>query len=79
MSLHLGICIDVGEAWDLKWCPLGGSEKGEDGMEVEEEEGRLGLLAGAFTDGSISFFVVPNPEALRAEQKTEEGETLYGE
>lgn len=76
----MGICIDVGEAWDLKWCPLGGAEKGKDEMEVEEEEGeRLGVLAGAFTDGSISFFVVPHPQAIRAEQETEEDDTAFSE
>jgi transcription factor C subunit 6 len=30
LTLALGICVDVGEAWQLKWCPRGGSREDSD-------------------------------------------------
>lgn len=37
----------------------------------------LGILAGAFTDGSISLFIVPDPVATRELHATAEGDPLY--
>lgn len=46
---------------------------------MEEEEGNLlGVLAGAFTDGSISLFAVPHPALLRAQSKAKAGSTMFG-
>jgi uncharacterized membrane protein len=27
LSLEMGICVDVGEAWQLRWCPHGGAKE----------------------------------------------------
>lgn len=63
MRLEFAMCIDVGEAWEIKWCPKGG-ETADDAVGVVEGE-RLGLLAGAFADGGVSLFMVPHPDAVQ--------------
>ncbi|ORY81743.1 WD40-repeat-containing domain protein [Leucosporidium creatinivorum] len=73
MKMVMGLCIEEGDAWEVKWCPRGGSGE-EDAMQVDgEENGRLGILAGAFADGSVSLFAVPDPKKAGAE----EGKVLY--
>jgi transcription factor C subunit 6 len=65
LTFKLGLCITIGEAFDLQWCPKGG-EIDPDKMESDDTDQQLGLLAGTFTDGSISIFLVPNPQSLPA-------------
>lgn len=76
--MEMGVCIEEGDAWEIKWCPRGGNGE-EEGMQVDGEEGcgRLGILAGAFADGSISLFAVPDPVKAREEKGVAEGEVLY--
>lgn len=77
MGLVMGLCIDeLGDALEIKWCPKGGEDEGQSGeqMDVDQDgqtgesvgpaarEGRLGLLAGAFSDGSVAVFDVPAPQ-----------------
>ncbi|GAA6010186.1 hypothetical protein JCM10207_005657 [Rhodosporidiobolus poonsookiae] len=85
MRLELALCIDegtLGDAWDLAWCPLGGSgaEAEEDGMDVDgagQDRRRVGILAGVFRDGSIAMFEVPTPERAREEAGVAEGEVAF--
>ncbi|KAG0297838.1 hypothetical protein BGZ98_000415, partial [Dissophora globulifera] len=61
---HLDMCIlhHYGAVLDMKWCPTGCF------MEAGSEAGdisRLGILAAAFTDGTIRIFSVPDPRSLR--------------
>lgn len=79
MTFELGLCVGVGEAWDLQWCPEGGADYADD-MEVDNDkvDTKLGIIAGAFTDSSISLFAVPDPAALRAQRNSEDGVPLYG-
>ncbi|KAK3810381.1 MAG: hypothetical protein J3Q66DRAFT_66054 [Benniella sp.] len=61
-SLDLCILHSYGAVFDLKWCPTGGY------MEAGGAPGdlaRLGILAGAFSDGSIRVFSIPDPDSLR--------------
>lgn len=74
MALELVLCIDIGEPLDLQWCPKGGDERHE-----RPEGDKLGLLAGVFTDGTVSVFAVPDPDAVRKEVEVEEGKLLAGE
>ncbi|KAI8598374.1 hypothetical protein EDD21DRAFT_382653 [Dissophora ornata] len=63
-SAYLTMCIlhHYGAVLDLKWCPTGGL------MKADSNGGslaRLGVLAGAFNDGTIRIFNVPDPSSLR--------------
>lgn len=69
LTFELGLCIKIGEASDLQWCPKGG-EIDANGMESDPVDNRLGLLAGSFTDGSISILLVPHPDSLPARKGT---------
>lgn len=73
LTFELGLCIDIGEPNDLQWCPLGG-----EGDDEDDEGDKLGILAGTFTDGSISIFAIPNPERLRKRLKLAPGKSFAG-
>lgn len=76
MKFELGLCISIGDAFSLKWCPKGGEVDGE--AEVEEEKlERLGILGGTFTDGSISLFMVPHPRSV-GNGKAKKSSALFG-
>jgi len=51
MLREFSLCHHSGEAIELAWCPRGG--------EPSPEAVNLGILAGAFSDGSISLFEIP--------------------
>ena len=40
---------------------------------------KLGIIAGTFADGSLSFFVVPDPSSLERPAEHPENEPMYGE
>lgn len=73
MRLELGLAVKVGDGGEVKWCPRGGTS-GEMG-----EGDRLGILAGAFGDGAVSLFAVPDPVKLKQRKGVEEEETMYRE
>lgn len=84
MRFELGLCIDLGDAMELKWCPKGG-ETSDEPMELDGdhddigaagEEDHLGLLAGVFSDGSLAIFDVPRPPKRPGSEKAE---TKYSE
>lgn len=70
LVFQLGLCISVGEAIDIQWCPKGRSNAENDEMDTTTQDPRLGILAGAFSDGSISLFMVPKPESLPRRTKS---------
>ncbi|KAF8584107.1 hypothetical protein K439DRAFT_1346874 [Ramaria rubella] len=76
MKCELVLCIDAGPAHDLKWCPLPAhdevSKASIDGSGSSHTQ-KLGLLAGTFEDGSLSFYVIPDPGSLASLV----GETTY--
>ncbi|KAH8117283.1 WD40-repeat-containing domain protein [Phellopilus nigrolimitatus] len=57
------LCIDCGPALEIKWCPLPSHDSWS--YASSNNTRKLGLLAGSFEDGSLSIFVVPDPEDLR--------------
>lgn len=77
MKLELALCVDDGEVVELRWCPKGGDA--EQGATNEPTDNKLGLLACALTDGSVSVFAVPKPINVIASNQTIAGETLHRE
>ncbi|KAF8495375.1 hypothetical protein JB92DRAFT_2993071 [Gautieria morchelliformis] len=72
MKCELIICIDCGPAHDLKWCPLPSHDKrSSSGSSLPSSlPGKLGLLGGAFEDGSVSLYTVPDPDDLLFSDKS---------
>lgn len=63
LKFELGLCHEAGDAWGIAWCPRGGLvESVREGEAMEE--GIMGIIGGAFTDGSISLFAVPHPNSV---------------
>lgn len=72
----LGIAHEYGTVWCLEWCPSGCYDETEDQETDElpddtksvkdnsEKLRRLGLLAGAFSDGTVRIFSVAVPSEL---------------
>ncbi|KAF9932211.1 hypothetical protein FBU30_008766 [Linnemannia zychae] len=61
-SLDMCILHSYGAVIDMKWCPTGSL------MDAGSSNGdltRLGILAAAFSDGSVRIFSVPEPNSLR--------------
>ncbi|KAJ2953524.1 hypothetical protein O0L34_g1126 [Tuta absoluta] len=62
-ELSLGIGHDYGAAWAMDWCPYGA----RDLFPAEGAAGnalRLGLLAVAFSSGTVAVFAIPYPASL---------------
>ncbi|KIJ44255.1 hypothetical protein M422DRAFT_228294 [Sphaerobolus stellatus SS14] len=66
MKCELVLCVDGGPAHDLKWCPLPSHNRYSETTSPR----KLGILAGAFEDGSLSFYVVPDPQILAVESSS---------
>ncbi|SCV72089.1 BQ2448_4783 [Microbotryum intermedium] len=75
MKFEMALCIELGDAWELKWCPRGGDRTKF--MDQDDAEESLGLLGGVFEDGSVAVFTVPNPVEARKRHKTKKDDTLY--
>nr|XP_022326317.1 uncharacterized protein LOC111126165 [Crassostrea virginica]XP_022326325.1 uncharacterized protein LOC111126165 [Crassostrea virginica]XP_022326335.1 uncharacterized protein LOC111126165 [Crassostrea virginica] len=61
-----------GVIYQLCWCPSNAWEKCQkEDSESPELLPRLGLLAGAFSDGNVHIFSVPHPESLNLDIKTD--------
>lgn len=64
----------------------GRARTGDVAMDVDQEgvvngashDSKLGLLAGTFSDGSLSIFAVPSPDQVRKTAETNNGEVVYG-
>ncbi|KAG6369764.1 hypothetical protein JVT61DRAFT_13581 [Boletus reticuloceps] len=57
------LCLESGPAQEIKWCPLPAHDPWEGAPPRIPR--RLGILAGTFEDGSLSIYVVPDPEDVR--------------
>ncbi|KAI6031550.1 hypothetical protein BKA83DRAFT_26764 [Pisolithus microcarpus] len=60
MRCEMVLCLNVGPAQDIKWCPLPAHDSWDGRLGVRNPR-KLGVLAGTFEDGSLSVYVVPDP------------------
>ncbi|KAI6007138.1 hypothetical protein EDD15DRAFT_2395168 [Pisolithus albus] len=60
MRCEMVLCLNVGPAQDIKWCPLPAHDPWDD-TRCARNPRKLGVLAGTFEDGSLSVYVVPDP------------------
>ncbi|KAI0647474.1 hypothetical protein C8Q79DRAFT_1068955 [Trametes meyenii] len=65
MRCEMVLCIDSGPAFEVKWCPLPSNDSLEDSDDAHEHPRKLGVLGGTFEDGSLTFYAVPDPAAIR--------------
>ncbi|KAF9006150.1 hypothetical protein BDQ17DRAFT_1352845 [Cyathus striatus] len=63
MRCEMVLCLQGGPAFELKWCPL----PAHDELDDDTRPRKLGILAGTFEDGSLSIYVVPQPEDVTPE------------
>ncbi|KAG1734326.1 hypothetical protein EDB19DRAFT_1896481 [Suillus lakei] len=66
MKCEMVLCLESGPAFEIKWCPLPSHDQWNE-VHMGEHPRKLGLLAGTFEDGSLSIYVVPDPEDARSE------------
>ncbi|NXA57457.1 TF3C2 factor, partial [Nothocercus julius] len=67
-ALAYGVAADHGCVWDMKFCPSGAWEPPATPRK-HPQMSRLGLLAVAFSDGTVLLYSLPHPEALRASKR----------
>nr|XP_018671315.1 general transcription factor 3C polypeptide 2-like isoform X1 [Ciona intestinalis]XP_026694461.1 general transcription factor 3C polypeptide 2-like isoform X1 [Ciona intestinalis] len=65
----LGLTLDVGPIWDMKWCPYGGH------VSSTLTGGRLGLLAVACASGDVYIISIPH---LQGRDQILNGNTVNG-
>ncbi|XP_051501296.1 general transcription factor 3C polypeptide 2-like [Myxocyprinus asiaticus] len=70
--LAYALAIDDGCIWNIKWCPAGVWEQPSTSRKTLQMA-RLGLLAAAFSNGTIRVYSLPHPEALTAHHLTKGG------
>ncbi|RPD66548.1 hypothetical protein L226DRAFT_454990 [Lentinus tigrinus ALCF2SS1-7] len=76
MHCELVLCIESGPAFELKWCPLPSNDPS--GASTSENITRkLGIVAGTFEDGSLTFYAVPDPSSLERPAGYPENEPVY--
>uniref|UniRef100_A0A669Q518 General transcription factor 3C polypeptide 2 n=1 Tax=Phasianus colchicus TaxID=9054 RepID=A0A669Q518_PHACC len=63
-GLAYAIAADHGCVWDMKFCPSGAWEPPSSSSK-HPRMSRLGLLAAAFSDGSVVLYALPHPGALQ--------------
>ncbi|XP_026070429.1 general transcription factor 3C polypeptide 2-like isoform X1 [Carassius auratus] len=71
--LAYALAIDDGCIWNIRWCPAGVWELPSTSRKAPQMA-RLGVLAAAFSNGSIGVYSLPHPEALAAHHQSK-GET----
>ncbi|KAG1890876.1 hypothetical protein F4604DRAFT_1888594 [Suillus subluteus] len=64
MKCEMVLCLESGPAFEIKWCPLPSHDQWDE-IHMGKHPRKLGLLAGTFEDGSLSVYVVPDPEDVR--------------
>ncbi|KAG1782384.1 hypothetical protein EV702DRAFT_378896 [Suillus placidus] len=64
MKCEMVLCLESGPAFEIKWCPLPSHDQWNE-VDMGEHPRKLGLLAGTFEDGSLSVYVIPDPEDIR--------------
>ncbi|KIR62394.1 hypothetical protein I314_03334 [Cryptococcus bacillisporus CA1873] len=78
MACELVLCIQGGNAMQIRWMPLGVWDEFDVGKMGEEEMEipKLGIIAAVQLDGSVSFYPVPHPKFLVSEQSVV-GQPVY--
>lgn len=71
--LAYALAIDDGCIWNIRWCPAGVWELPSTSRKAPQMP-RLGLLAAAFSNGTIGVYSLPHPEALATHHQST-GET----
>uniref|UniRef100_A0A8C1MXL2 General transcription factor IIIC, polypeptide 2, beta n=1 Tax=Cyprinus carpio TaxID=7962 RepID=A0A8C1MXL2_CYPCA len=71
--LAYALAIDDGCIWNIRWCPAGVWELPSTTRKAPQMP-RLGVLAAAFSNGTIGVYSLPHPEALAAHHQSK-GET----
>uniref|UniRef100_A0A8B9EBN1 General transcription factor 3C polypeptide 2 n=1 Tax=Anser cygnoides TaxID=8845 RepID=A0A8B9EBN1_ANSCY len=69
-GLAYAVATDHGCVWDMKFCPSGAWEPPSTSRK-HPQMSRLGLLAVAFSDGSVVLYALPHPGALRSCKRTQ--------
>lgn len=69
-GLAYAVATDHGCVWDMKFCPSGAWEPPSTSRK-HPQMSRLGLLAVAFSDGSVVLYSLPHPNALQSCQRTQ--------
>ncbi|EOA93731.1 General transcription factor 3C polypeptide 2 [Anas platyrhynchos] len=69
-GLAYAVATDHGCVWDMKFCPSGAWEPPSTSRK-HPQMSRLGLLAVAFSDGSVVLYSLPHPGALQSCQRTQ--------
>ncbi|KAF8327233.1 uncharacterized protein EI90DRAFT_3018294 [Cantharellus anzutake] len=67
------LCVDDGPSFEIKWYPL----PSHDSANIESAVPKLGILAGVFTDGSLSIHSVPDPHHLRSNLGQDVEDPIY--
>ncbi|XP_036437078.1 general transcription factor 3C polypeptide 2 [Colossoma macropomum] len=67
-QLAYALAIDEGCIWNLKWCPAGAWELPTTDRKAPHLP-RLGLIAAAFSNGTIAVYSLPHPKALTAQSQ----------
>ncbi|KAG9318901.1 hypothetical protein JVU11DRAFT_1011 [Chiua virens] len=63
IQCEMVLCLESGPAQEIKWCPLPAHDLWK-GAQPRDPR-KLGILAGTFEDGSLSIYIVPDPEDIR--------------
>ncbi|KAG9034900.1 hypothetical protein FRB95_012457 [Tulasnella sp. JGI-2019a] len=74
LKCEMILCVDCGPAQSLKWCPLPSHDPWMDPSTAEDTISlrKLGILGGVFADGSVSFWIIPDPVDMRTQQSSPE-------
>uniref|UniRef100_A0A673MA45 Uncharacterized protein n=1 Tax=Sinocyclocheilus rhinocerous TaxID=307959 RepID=A0A673MA45_9TELE len=67
--LAYALAIDDGCIWNIRWCPAGVWELPSTSRKAPQMP-RLGVLAAAFSNGTIGVYSLPHPEALAAHHQS---------
>ncbi|KAI0807842.1 WD40-repeat-containing domain protein [Fomes fomentarius] len=73
MRCEMVMCVDSGPAYELKWCPL----PSNDPTTKQDSPRKLGVIAGTFEDGSLTFYAVPDPTTLQKPGGQRDGSPIY--
>ncbi|OWZ36086.1 transcription factor C subunit 6 [Cryptococcus neoformans var. grubii Br795] len=78
MVCELVLCVEGGNAMQIRWMPLGVWDEFDVGKMRDEEMEipKLGIIAAVQLDGSVSFYPVPHPKFL-VSQKSIPGQPVY--
>uniref|UniRef100_A0A672RYC2 General transcription factor 3C polypeptide 2-like n=1 Tax=Sinocyclocheilus grahami TaxID=75366 RepID=A0A672RYC2_SINGR len=74
--LAYALAIDDGCIWNIRWCPAGVWELPSTSRKPPQMP-RLGVLAAAFSNGSIGVYSLPHPEALAAQHQSKGSNDLF--